>query len=102
MKNKIKNILSNLNKIPVFIAEHLFFCFLMVIFFVIFLTNLLFYKYYILTQEIAPEAKQEQLIVNEKSYNDFLNIWEEQNEKFKDSESKNYLDLFEVRGLGPG
>ena len=97
MEDKTKNILSNLSKIPVFLTEHLFFCFLAVIFSVIFLANLLFYKYYILSQEITPEDKQEQLIVNEKSYNDLLKIWEKQDKKFQNSESKNYLDLLEVR-----
>lgn len=97
MKCKIKNILGNLGKIPVFLAENLFFSFLMIIFLAVFLANLFFYKYYILNQEIKQEIEQGQHIVNEKSYNDLLKIWEEQDKKFQNSESKNYLDIFEAR-----
>lgn len=97
MGDKTKNILSELGKIPVFIAENLFFSFLMVVFAAIFLTNLLFYKYYILTPEINSKAGQEQIIINEKSYNDLLTTWGQQSEKFQNSDSKNYLDIFKKR-----
>ncbi|MBU4274406.1 hypothetical protein KKE19_01185 [Patescibacteria group bacterium] len=97
MKDKTKNILSHLGKIPVFLAGHFLFSFFLVIFFVIFLANLLFYKYYILNQEITPKAEQGQVVINEKSHNDLLKIWEEQDEKFQNSDSKNYSDLFKVR-----
>ena len=94
MRDKTKNILSHLGKIPVFLAGHFLFSFFVVIFSVIFLANLLFYKYYIPNQEITRKAE---VVINEKSYNDLLKIWEEQDKKFQNSESKNYLDLLNVR-----
>lgn len=97
MEDKNKNILSHLGKIPVFLARHFIFYFFVVVFSVIFLANLLFYKYYILSQEITPKAEQGRIVINEKSYNDLLKIWEEQDKKFQDSELKNHLDLLNVR-----
>lgn len=97
MKDKTKNILYHLGRAPVFITEHLLFSFFLVIFSVIFLTNLLFYKYFILSQKITPKIEQGQVVINDKSYNNLLKIWEEQDKKFQNSESKDYLNLFEAR-----
>lgn len=97
MQAKTKNILTNLAKIPLFLARHLLFSFLLVIFFVIILANLLFYKYYILNQEVPEEVKQEQFILKERNYNKLLKFWEEQTEKFQDADLKNYLNIFQAK-----
>ena len=97
MERKTKNILGRLGNVPVFIAEHFLFSFLVAIFSVIFLANLLFYKYYILNQDITPKAEQGQTIINEKSYNNLLKVWEEQDKKFQTSVLKIYLDFQKPR-----
>jgi len=97
INDKTKNILSHLGKIFVFVAEHFLFSLFMVIFSVIFLANILFYKYYISNQGVILETEQERIIIDDKAYNDLVKIWEEQDKKFQDSESKSYLDLFKIR-----
>lgn len=97
MADKNKNGLNHLGKIPVFVAEHFLFSFLVVVFCVIFLANLLFYKYYILNQELTPGTEQGKIAINDKSYNDLLKIWAEQDKRFQDSDSKNYLDILKPR-----
>lgn len=97
MEKKTKNNLGNLGKIPLFLSEHFLFSFFLVIFCVIFLANLLFYKYYILNQEITTISEQGQVVINEKSYNNLLKIWEEQDIKFQTSESKIYINILEAR-----
>jgi len=97
MDIKVRNILNYFGRAPFVVAKHFLFSFFLVIFCITFLANLFFYKYYILNQKITPRNDQGQVIIDEKSYNDLLNTWEEQDRKFQDAEEKNYLDLHKAR-----
>jgi hypothetical protein len=96
MKERSKNILNKLDRVCVFLAENLFFSALLVVLFVGILANLLFYKYY-LNPKTKLESRQEQLVINDKSYNDFLKTWEEQNNRIQKFEPKKYINIFKAR-----
>lgn len=79
---------------PRILGEYAFLTFLVLLFFGLILGNFLFYKYNTLAQRKKPEVAEESLKFQEKTYQEVLNIWQGRNKKFKETDLKQYSDLF--------
>lgn len=90
---KIRKLKVFLGKLLVFSVRHFSLTSLFIFFLTLIFGALLFYKYSVLVQKIEFEPS-ELLQLKEKTYQDILKIWQEQEKKFIGAESKKRTDPF--------
>lgn len=94
MQIKIKKIKNFLVNLILFIIKHDFlvclFLFLLSLLFGVFLI----YKYSILAQKVEVGEVGQSFLIKEQSYQEILKIWQEQEEIFKQADSKEYSNPF--------
>lgn len=90
--NKIKDVLD---KIPWLIAEHAFLASLLLFLITLAMGGFLFYKYIILLeQELQSEQADETFLLREDIYQQVLERWQKDEEKFQQADSKQYPNPF--------
>ncbi len=94
MRIKIKKTKKFLTKLPLIVAKHAFWACLFLFFLDLLLGGLLFYKYSILAQRAELEDLVEPPLLNEKTYQQVLKVWQEQEQRFLQTDSKEYPDPF--------
>ncbi len=90
--SQIKKVLA---KLPWIIAEHAFLACLFLFVLASIFGGLFFYKYDILAQKIGFEALDQSLLLKEEIYQEVLAIWQEQEKRFSEADSKEYPNPFE-------
>lgn len=93
-KIKIKKIKNFLQKLPRKLALRAFSTFFGLLVFSLILGAIIFYKYVILIKQKEIELSEEVLRFEEKTYQEVLSNLEEKEKRFKDTDSKEYLDIF--------
>lgn len=91
--NKIKEIFK---KLPKNLAENAFLTFLVLIFLVLIIGGVVFYKYSILVEEIKPEVLEKPLPFDEKSFQGILQIWQERQKTFEETDFKETFNPFKI------
>ncbi len=76
------------------IGRHSFLFFLVFVFFGLVFGGVLFYQYYLLVEKIEPEIAGKQIYFQEEIYLEILEEWKKQEKKFKEVDSKTYLNPF--------
>ena len=94
MKHKILLKLKKLKKLPIFLAEHLFGLFLILILFALILGGGFFYKYSILTEQELLEPIEKPLKFKTKVYKEVLQEWQDREQKFKQTDLKTFPNPF--------
>ena len=91
--NKIKYFFK---KIPRVFGENAFFASICFIILSLILGGLIFYKYSILAQKTKIDITEETFKFREKTYQEILIIWQEREEKFNQTDLKQYSDPFRI------
>ena len=86
--------LKSLGRIPGAAASHPFSASLFLFFIALALGFLIFYKYVFLSQRAAFSIPEKQSFFNEAAYEEVLKRWQDQENKFKEAETKEYPDPF--------
>jgi len=102
MKVDIKQLKKFLAKLPWTIAERAFFACLFLFVLALIFGGLSFYKYNILAQKIGFEALNQSLLLKEETYQEVLTVWQEQEKRFSEADSKEYPNPFEELVPFPG
>ena len=92
---------KNLKKLPSIIAKHTFLACLILLLLALVLGSFLYYKYYVLAQKAELEISGRLFPLKQEIYQEVLNIWQENERIFKESEFKKYPNPFEKRILAP-
>ncbi len=95
MKIDFKQIKKVLAKLPWIIAEHAFLACLFLFVLALIFGGLTFYKYNILAQKAEFETLDQSLLLKEKIYQEILVVWQEQEKRFNEADSKEYPNPFE-------
>lgn len=97
--NNIKNFVWKLLKT---LAERCFLFSLILISLSLVFGNILFYQYYFSVEKIEPLMIDKQIYLEEKIWREILKEWDRREKKFKEIETKTFLNPFsEARGLTP-
>ena len=91
---KIKKAKKILEKLSWFLAEHAFLTCLVLFFISLIFGAFLFYKYSILAQRAKPGELNRTFLLKEDVYQEVLNVWQKEEEKFQEADFKEYPDLF--------
>ena len=92
--NKIRTYLVQLNKVPLIVATYAFWACLILFVLSLAIGANLFYKYNILAQRTEPESLEQAVFFKEKTYQQVLEIWREREERFQETDFKEYSDPF--------
>jgi len=92
---KIKKFIKHFEKIPIILASHVLLSCLGLLFLALIVGGFLFYRYEysIISKEMEPEVYNF-FSFKEKTYQEVLKIWQEQEEKFKKADFKEHSDPF--------
>ena len=93
-KLKIKKIKQPLKRLPRVLGERALLTFLGLFLLSLIFGLIIFYKYSILAKRVVPQITEKPLQFNEKIYQDVLKIWQEKEERFLETDLKQYPDLF--------
>lgn len=95
-KIKLNKIKDKLKKLPRNLTERAFLTFLGLLFFGLIIGGIVFYNYVILVQKSEPEIGEKLLQFKEKNYDNALRVWQEREERFKETDLKQYSNPFRV------
>ncbi|PIR71898.1 MAG: hypothetical protein COU42_03105 [Candidatus Nealsonbacteria bacterium CG10_big_fil_rev_8_21_14_0_10_36_24] len=95
MKIKTKKAKNFLGKLPWFLAEHAFLTCLVLFFVSLIFGTLLFYKYNILAQRVKPGELSQSFLLKEDVYQEVLNVWQKEEEKFQEADFREYPNPFQ-------
>ncbi|MFH1308487.1 MAG: hypothetical protein ABIH51_00555 [Patescibacteria group bacterium] len=93
IKPQIKKIQNVIGIFLIFLVKHIAFTCVFLFFFSLIFGFLIFYKYSILADKIEFESFK-YIQLDEEKYQNILLIWEEQEKRFLDTNSKQYLNPF--------
>ena len=91
--------IEKIKELPFCFAQHCFWVFLILLFFAIVCGAFLFYKYNVIPENQQIENLDAPLKFNEERYQEILQIWETQEQKIEQSESKQYPLLFQTESV---
>ena len=94
IKERIKKIRTSLSKIPLIITTRAFWACLILFIISLIVGANLFYKYSILAQRAEPESLEQMVFFKEKTYQQVLEIWQEREKRFQETDFKEYSDPF--------
>lgn len=81
-------------RLPKFLAQRAFLTFLLLFLISLMLGSLVFYRYSLAKKEM-PQTQALPLQFKEKTYENLLTIWRERGERFEESKTKTYPNLFQ-------
>jgi len=93
MKIDIKKTIKTLEKASAFLASHFFLTCLFVIFLTLIFGAIIFYKYVVLIQNVELEVL-ETFQLKENTSKNILRFLDQEEQRFKQTDSKKYFDLF--------
>lgn len=93
-KIKISQLKEKVGKLPRILAEKAFLTFLGLLFLVLILSALLYYKYIFSVERAKPEILDKPLQLNESAFQDVSNKLQDRAKEFQEAGFKNYPDLF--------
>ena len=94
MKIKFEKIKKICAKFPWFVAEHAFLTCLFLFLLTLVLGCFLVYKYIILVRQTEPEEINQSFLLKEDAYNEVLKAWKKEEQKFKETDSEEFLNPF--------
>lgn len=95
-KVKIKKIKEFLKRLPRTLGDKAFLTFLVFLLMALIFGGIIFYKYNILVKKVQPEIVEKPIQFKEKAYQDVLKTWQEKEERFKETDLKQYPDPFKA------
>ena len=93
-KTKLNKIKKLLVKIPWLVARHAFFSCLVLFLLAVALGMLIFYKYSILSDSASFDNSELPYILDYKTYNNVLDSYKKENQKFEQADLKEYSNPF--------
>jgi len=93
-KIKIKKIKGFLKRLLRTLGEKAFLSFLGLLLISLIFGGIIFYQYNILVKRTEVQIQEIPLQFQEKAYQNILKIWQEREERFNGTETKQYSDLF--------
>lgn len=96
-KFKTKEIKRFLGKLPRIVGEHQFITALILIFLALILGGFIFYQYSFLVEKKEIELREKPLYFQEKTFQEILKIWQEREKRLKETDLKEYPDLFKPK-----
>lgn len=93
IKSKINKIKEFLGKCPLILAKHFLLTSLSLFLLALIFGGFLFYKYVFLAQRAEPELS-DSFLLKKKTHQEVLEIWQEQEKRFSEADSKEYPDPF--------
>lgn len=94
MAIKVKQIKKFLEKLFMAIIQHAFWVCLILFFLSLIFGGYLFYENSTLVKKTEIQVLDEPPLLKEKTYQDILEVWQEQERKFKETDFKEYPDPF--------
>lgn len=91
-----KGVKEFFKKLPITLAKKAFLTFLGLFTLSLILGAIIFYQYNILAKKIEPEAPEKPFRFESKTYQSILGIWQEKEQRFKETDSKQYPNLFKT------
>ena len=95
-KNKVKKLKKKTEKFLKTLTEHVFGSFMVLVFIFLILGGIIFYRYSFLIEKMEPVSSQAFVQYEENVFREVSNQWLEREEKFKQAETKQYPDLFNL------
>ena len=100
IKTKVNELKEFLGKCPLILAKHSFLTCLSLLLLALIFGGFLFYKYGFLAQKAEPELSDSFLLKKE-IHQEVLEIWQEQEKRFSETDSKEYPDPFKKTTVVP-
>jgi len=94
IKIKIKKTKDFFKRLFYFFIERVFLTCLLLFFISLIFGAFLFYKYNILVHNLEPTEETRSLLWKEDVYKKILGVWQKEDEKFKEAETKEYFNPF--------
>jgi hypothetical protein len=94
MKIKFEKIRKIITALPVMMARRAFLTFLFLLFLAVGMGAVLFYRSGYFTQKSDLGGGEYKTGINDKVYQDVLNQWQKDNQRFNDADSKIYKNIF--------
>ncbi len=108
MAEKIKNYKTSVNEIKKFLgkfvlftAKHLFLDCLFIILLVLLLFGFFYHECDILAQKAGTKPFEPSFLLEKTDYQKVMDIWQENEKRFKDADSKEYINPFEEPTVAP-
>ncbi len=83
-----------LGKLVLAIVKHLFLDCLIIFLLTLILGSFFYYKYNILAQRVKLESFEKPFLLKEDDYQNVIKIWQEDERRFKEADSKEYINPF--------
>ncbi len=99
MLKKIK--IEKIKKLPRVLEKNAFLTFLILLFLALIFGGITFYRYSIMVQRMEPEILKAPIQFKEETFQEILRVWQEREKEFKETELKEYPDLFRAPILFP-
>ena len=93
-KIKLKEIAVFFKKLPITLGKNAFLTFLGLFILALLFASLIFYTNYISIKNIETDITQEEFKFDSESYQEVLQIWQEKEQRFKETDSKSYPNPF--------
>ena len=93
-KIKLKEVTVFFKKLPIALGKNAFLTFLGLFILALLFASLIFYINYISIKNIEPDIIQEEFQFDSESYQEVLQIWQEKEQRFKETDSKSYPNPF--------
>ena len=100
-KLKTDKIKKFLGKLVLIVARHFLLDCLVVFLLVVALGGFFYYKYNILIQRAELESLEEPFLLEKNNYQDVINFWQENEKKFKEADSREYINPFKEPAIIP-
>lgn len=98
-KVKTKKTNEFLKRLPRTLGDKAFLTFLVFLLMALIFGGIIFYKYNILIKKVQPEIVEKPIQFKEKAYQDVLKTWQGKEERFKETDLKQYPDPFKVPAI---
>lgn len=96
-KFKLKEITVFFQKLPLILGKNAFLTFLGLFVLALIFASFIFYINYILIKDIDFDVIQEEFKFDSQTYQEVLEIWQEKEQRFKETDSKIYPNPFILR-----
>jgi len=93
-KFKLKEVMVFFQKLPFILGKNAFLTFLGLFILALIFASFIFYTNYILRKDIDLDIIQEEFKFDSQTYQEVLEVWQEKDQRFKETDSKNYPNPF--------
>lgn len=98
-KIRTKRIKEIFKKLPKSLGEKAFLTFLVLLLVALIFGGIIFYQYGILAKKTEIQITERPLQFEENTYQEVLKVWQEKEERFKETDLKQYPDPFKVPAI---